>query len=136
MKILPVPSEKYFRKGYVDFQKGNYKKAIEHFEQAVKFNPKNELASFFLGLSKMETGELGESKTHLETSTKLDPDFYASHVALGLVHAEKWAESVDKGKPDAHALEKAIMSYENALELRSDDKDVSEFLTMLKNSRR
>lgn len=136
MKILPVPSEKYFSKGYADFHRGNFKKAIEHFEKALKLNPKNELVSFFIGLSKMETGELNESKTYLEKSVNIDPDFYASHVALGLVYAEKWAESLDKGETDNHALEKAIMSYESALDLRKNDKEVSEFLNLLKNSRR
>ena len=60
MKILPVPSEKYFSKGYADFQHGNFKKAIEYFEKALKLNPNNELVSFFLGLSKMETGEFNQ----------------------------------------------------------------------------
>src|SRR3990167_7143043 len=102
MKILPVPSEKYFSKGYADFQHGNFKKAIEYFEKALKLNPNNELVSFFLGLSKMETGEFNQSKTYLEKSVNIDPDFYASYVALGLVYAEKWAESLDKGETDNH----------------------------------
>ncbi len=135
MKILPVPSEKYFRQGYVAFQKGDFIKASAHFEKALKINPTNELASFFLGVSKLETGDRDASKSHLEQSVKAAPDFYASHVALGLVYAEKWAESLDTGEPDKHALEKAILSYENALDLKKDDKEVTEFLNLLKDSR-
>lgn len=136
MKILPVPSEKYFRKGYAEFQKGNFEKAHAHFEKALSINPKNEMASFFMGLIKMEKGDMDSSRAHFENTVSVDPQFYASHVALGISFAEKWAQSLEEGKPDTVSLERAILAYENAVELRRDDKEVTQFLDFLKNSRK
>lgn len=136
MKILPVPSEKYFRKGYLEFQKGNFEKARAHFEKSLNLNPKNDMASFFLGIVKLEKGEADASRAHFESTVKTDPGFYASHVALGIAFAEKWVGSIETGAPDKLSLERAILAYENAVALNHDDHDVKNFLQFLKDSRK
>lgn len=116
-------------KGLYLFAKGNYKRAKEELEKALLIEPENEVYLFCLGSCFYELGDAEKSQAYLEKTLAIDPEFVGCYVLLGLIFAEKWIFSKGERRD---FLEKAIQYYEVARKLRPEDKDINEFLQILK----
>jgi Flp pilus assembly protein TadD len=55
-----------YAKGIVEYGKGNYLEALEHYRAVVAPAPENAHARFYLGLTQIQVGEFGAAITHLE----------------------------------------------------------------------
>jgi tetratricopeptide (TPR) repeat protein len=122
-------SERYFREGLNLFQRNRISEAISYFEKSYKLNPKNELNLFYLGLGYEREGEIEKARKFWEEAIKVDNNFWAPHLLLGISYAEEWLE---KGGNNFY-LKKAIENYEKVVELNSQDKEIKNFLGILKS---
>ena len=127
-EILIVQSEKHFERGVNLFRKGRYEDAIIEFNRVLKFNPKNELALFYLGLIHTEVGKQDIAENYLESALNLDPNLVGCYLILGIIYAEKWLEKIDN---NTIFLDKAIDCYKKVTELNSEDVESREFLEQL-----
>jgi tetratricopeptide (TPR) repeat protein len=66
-------SELEYAKGIVEYSKGNYREALEHFQTVVNLTPDDANARFYLGLSESRVGEFSAAIPHLEKALQLDP---------------------------------------------------------------
>jgi len=79
LALLPSPgwtaeqAELEYAKGIVEYGKGNYLEALEHFRTAVDLTPDDANARFYLGLTQIRLGEFGAAIPQLEKALQLDP---------------------------------------------------------------
>src|SRR5215471_19518123 len=66
-------AELEYAKGIVEYGKGNYLEALEHFRTAVDLTPDDANARFYLGLTQTRLGEFGAAIPQLEKALQLDP---------------------------------------------------------------
>ena len=91
--------ESLMSKGNEWIQKGEYKKAIENYEQALKLNEKNITVHLSLSLAYAQAKQFKKAVEHGKKAADLDPG-YNSYYNLGLIYA------ADK------KLEKAIEAFD------------------------
>ena len=66
--------------GWVYYQKGSYRSAIDLFEESLKLaekakQPDNPTVHYHLGLAYNKTGEFDLAKQHLQRVLKIDPQY-------------------------------------------------------------
>jgi Flp pilus assembly protein TadD/opacity protein-like surface antigen len=77
-------AELEYAKGIVEYGKGNYPEALEHFRSAVDLAPADANAHLYLGLTQSRLGEFGAAIPPLEKALQLDPSMQYAHYHLGL----------------------------------------------------
>src|SRR5262245_42384736 len=66
-------AELEYAKGIVEYDKGNYLEALEHFRSVVALTPDDANARFYLGLMQIRLGEFSAAIPHLEKALKIEP---------------------------------------------------------------
>jgi tetratricopeptide (TPR) repeat protein len=82
-------SELEYAKGIVEYSKGNYREALEHFRTVVDLTPDDANARFYLGLTESRVGEFSTAIPHLEKALQLDPSLDYVHYHLGLSYFQE-----------------------------------------------
>jgi tetratricopeptide (TPR) repeat protein len=82
-------AELEYAKGIVDYGKGNYLEALEHFRAAVDLTPEDANARFYLGLTQIRLEEFGAAVLQLEKALQLDPSLQYAHYHLGLAYFQE-----------------------------------------------
>src|SRR5215471_3884186 len=82
-------AELEYAKGIVEYGKGNYLEALEHFRTAVDLTPDDANARFYLGLTQTRLGEFGAAIPQLEKALQLDPSMQYAHYHLGLSYFQE-----------------------------------------------
>src|SRR5919197_2038779 len=82
-------AELTYAKGIVEYGKGHYLEALEHFRTAVDLTPEDANARFYLGLTQIRLGEFGAAIPQLEKALQLDPSMQYVHYHLGLSYFQE-----------------------------------------------
>jgi len=82
-------AELEYAKGVVEYGKGNYLEALEHFRTVVALTPEDPNARFYLGLTQNRLGEFGSAITQLEKTLQLDPSLRYTHYHLGIAYFQE-----------------------------------------------
>jgi tetratricopeptide (TPR) repeat protein len=82
-------AELQYAKGIVEYGKGNYLEALEHFRTVVDLTPDDANARFYLGLTQIRLGEFSTAIPHLEKALQLDPSLQYVHYHLGLSYFQE-----------------------------------------------
>jgi tetratricopeptide (TPR) repeat protein len=82
-------AELEYAKGIVEYGKGNYLEALEHFRAVVGLAPEDANARFYLGLTQLRLGEFGAAIPPLEQALQLDPAMQHAHYHLGLSYFQE-----------------------------------------------
>ncbi|MGH9879470.1 MAG: tetratricopeptide repeat protein, partial [Nitrososphaerales archaeon] len=89
-------SEVEYAKGIVEYSKGNYREALEHFRTVVNLTPDDANARFYLGLSESRLGEFSAAIPHLERALQLDSslDYVYYHLGLSYFQEQRYPEAL------------------------------------------
>lgn len=79
-------AEVAYAKGILEYDQGDYLKALDYFRTTIAATPKNANAQFYLGLTLNRLGEFAEAIPALETALQLDPTMQPVHYNLGLAY--------------------------------------------------
>ena len=82
-------TELEYAKGIVEYGKGNYLEALEHFRTVVELTPDDANARFYLGLTQIRLGEFSAAIPHLEKALQLYPSLQYAHYHLGLSYFQE-----------------------------------------------
>src|SRR5262245_56237995 len=82
-------AELEYAKGIVEYGKGNYLEALEHFRAVVGLAPEDANARFYLGLTQIRLGEYSAAIPQLEKALQLDPSMQYAHYHLGLSYFQE-----------------------------------------------
>ncbi len=82
-------AELEYAKGIVEYGKGNYLEALEHFRAVVGLAPEDANARFYLGLTQIRVGEFGAAIPQLEQALHLDPALQHAQYHLGLAYFQE-----------------------------------------------
>jgi len=82
-------AELEYAKGIVEYGKGNYLGALEHFRAVVGLAPEDANARFYLGLAQIRVSEFGAAIPQLEKALQLDPSMQHAHYHLGLSYFQE-----------------------------------------------
>ena len=82
-------AELAYAKGIVEYGKGNYLDALEHFRTVVDLTPDDANARFYLGLTQIRLGEFGAAIPQLEQALQLAPSMQYAHYHLGLSYFQE-----------------------------------------------
>lgn len=107
--------------GYLLYEKGEYKKAIECFEYYLDKNPSEPFIYFLLGNTYSRYGNILEAINNYELAIFLDFDIYKAHIDFA-----KRYEKLGRNK-------KALREYIAAYEIDPRDKEIYERIKKLKN---
>jgi tetratricopeptide (TPR) repeat protein len=88
---------------------GRLDEAIEHYEQALRIDPKYALAHYNFGIALAMKGQLEEAIRHYEQALRIDPKYAPAHTNLGIALAKMGQ------------LEKAMRHFEQALQIDPTD---------------
>ena len=75
-----------FSRGKQSYQNEDYQSALKELQSAVKENPSNAIAHYYLGLTHGKLGDHSKSAASLEKTISLDPKFYPAYLSLGIAH--------------------------------------------------
>ena len=82
--LFAQSAEEFYGKGTKSYQEGNYPKAIQYLEEAVKANPNYAPAYNALGLAYRETNpNLKEVAWYFKTAVDIDPNYVEAYDNLG-----------------------------------------------------
>jgi tetratricopeptide (TPR) repeat protein len=101
--------EKLIQQGIQEHDKGDFRKAIEFYEKALKKNPISSLAYYEMGYSYSLSGDKDKALESMMRSIALDPKSETAYVMKANILD-------DKGYPD-----EAIKTYRKILELKPDN---------------
>lgn len=87
MKIHPTYADAYYRLGIIHLGKGEIDRAINNFQEAVRFNPDYTEARIKLGISQAFAGRYAEAENNLKVILEKRPAFADIHYYLGIVYA-------------------------------------------------
>ena len=82
-------AELEYAKGIVEYGKGNYLEALEHFRAVVDLAPDEAHARFYLGLTQSRLGDFSAAIPQLEKALQLDPSLQYVHYHLGLSYFQE-----------------------------------------------
>lgn len=99
-----VGARNQFKIGRSSFEKGDYKKAIEYFDRAIKEEQNFSDAHFLAGLSYLGLKEYEKAREKLEYTIQLEPRFLPSYQYLGQVYLAQ--KKYDKAREVFTALQR------------------------------
>jgi len=79
------------------FNAGNYEKALPYFEKAVKQDPKNADAYFYIGVCNVNLGRNKEAVEAYKQAIRFNPDYAKAHYNLGVAYGKlgRYREAVE-----------------------------------------
>jgi len=89
--------------------RGKTREAMEHFERALRIEPRQTSVHSNLGVFYLEMGQVNESLSHLEKALEIEPNFADAHYNLGNTYLQM-------GRADD-----ALAHYQKALEINPND---------------
>lgn len=91
-------AELEYAKGIVEYGKGNYLEALEHFRAVVDLAPEDANAQFYLGLTQSRLGEFAEAIPHFAQALRFDPALQPVHYNLGFAYfqEERYPEALEQ----------------------------------------
>lgn len=98
------------------FRLKDFPRAAESFQSVLKLNGKNSVATYYLGLSLLQTGDLDGAESSFTRALELDAANFNAAFNLGVVYTRK-------KQPEA-----AIQAFQRALEILPDFADAHEAL--------
>jgi tetratricopeptide (TPR) repeat protein len=81
-------AEVAYAQGIIEYDKGNYPEALEHFRTAAALRPEDANTQFYLGLSLNRVGEFPVAIVALEGALQLDATLQYVHYPLGLAYLQ------------------------------------------------
>ncbi len=96
------------------------KKAFKVLDQCQKKDSKNGIYSYYKGKIRLSQNQVEKAMIHFQKSLKIDPVFYQSALALGIIYEEKeeWQKSIDiyksflkKNPENTFILERLVTTY-------------------------
>jgi tetratricopeptide (TPR) repeat protein len=105
----PAAASGYFFAGKHEFDRGNFAKAGEYFESALRFDGQNAAILDYYAVTLARTGNPGQALPYAERAVQADPDSADAYGVLGYVQFA------------ADRTSEAIRSWKRALEIRPDD---------------
>lgn len=97
-----------FSTGKRSYQNKDYQSALKKLQRAVRENPSNAIAHYYLGLTHGKLGHHSKSAAALGKTIFLDPKFDAAYLSLGIAHYK-----LKSWNPALRALNKAIKADPN-----------------------
>lgn len=90
-------ADAYCNLGIIEWQRGNFTRAIDNFTLALKFDPRHYEAHYNLANLYAEAGNFSLAKTHYGIAIELEPAFPNSYFNCGLTMAmnKEYKEAVD-----------------------------------------
>jgi len=82
-------AELEYAKGILEYGKGHYLEALEHFRTVVNLAPDDANGRFYLGLTQIRVGEFGAAIPQLEKALQLAPSLQYAHYHLGLSYFQE-----------------------------------------------
>ena len=77
--------------------------AAEYYQSALELDPKNSVAAYYLGVSRLETGDLEAAEHAFQRTLELDPKNFSAAFNLGVVYSRR-----QQAQPAIQAFEQAI----------------------------
>jgi tetratricopeptide (TPR) repeat protein len=108
LSAIDVPAEEIYPHGLVLCDKGDFKSAVNHFQQTIAILPHWAEAHFNLGRACHELGQLPEAIAAYRSATRLAPEMNAAHSNLGLAYQQ------------SSQLEAAADCYQQAISRHSE----------------
>jgi tetratricopeptide (TPR) repeat protein len=109
---MPKEAAQFFNEGNTLLKQGNFKGAIEKFEQALKYSDDYRIY-YQKGIAYRRAGNIDQAEKNFIIVTEKKPDFEGAYNALGNVYFQKGD------------MQKAITNFEKVLELSKDAKTKS-----------
>jgi tetratricopeptide (TPR) repeat protein len=97
-------SQLLYARGLIPFQAKNWEAAYRLFEQAVRADPSDALATYYRGLTAARLGLWNVALQDVQSAVRLQPDIPRAALDLGIIHfelgqyesAEKWFEDASR----------------------------------------
>jgi arylsulfatase A-like enzyme/Tfp pilus assembly protein PilF len=93
------------------FHLNDFPHAAEYYQSALELDPKNSVAAYYLGVSRLETGDLEAAERAFERTLELDPKNFSAAFNLGVVYSRR-----RQAQPAIQAFEQAIKILPNYAE--------------------
>jgi len=98
------------------FHLNDFPHAAAYYQTVLDIDPANSVAAYYLGVSRLETGDLGSAERALEQALELDPASFAAAFNLGVVYSRR------------HQAQPAIQAFERAIKILPDYAEAHEAL--------
>jgi arylsulfatase A-like enzyme/Tfp pilus assembly protein PilF len=85
------------------FHLNDFTHAAEYYQSALELDPKNSIAAYYLGVSRLETGDLEAAERAFQRTLELDPKNFSAAFNLGVVYSRR-----QQAQPAIQAFEQAI----------------------------
>jgi arylsulfatase A-like enzyme/Tfp pilus assembly protein PilF len=94
----------------------DFPRALEQFRSALQLDPKFSLATYYLGVTQLETGDLTGAQTSFVNVLQLDPTNFSAAYNLGAIYTRQ------------QRVDEAIQSFQRAVQIFPDYADAREAL--------
>jgi len=98
------------------FHLNDFTHAAAYYQSVLELDPKNSVAAYYLGLSRLETGDLESAERAFQHTLELDPASFAAAFNLGVVYSRR-----QQAQP-------AIQAFEHAIKILPDYAEAHEAL--------
>ncbi len=123
--VTPDPAMLYYR-GLAEYKTGKFADAEGTFNSAIKLNPKDSLALFYLAQIAVSKNDLDAAIAALNRATLSDARMSSAWTLLTSVYLRRAALSTDTAKADADYLS-AVRAGEGLIKVRTDAEAVTLF---------
>ena len=106
--------EVYLSKGVLAYNKKEFNQALTALQEAIKAQPQNAEAHYYLGLTQIELGQYPEALASLQRSLQLDPKRTTIHFDLGITSFKmgKYAQALQEFRTaEQYQPERALVYY-------------------------
>lgn len=94
----------------------DFTQAARHFQSALELNPKDAVATYYLGLCRLEMTDLQGAENQFQSALKLDPANFSAAYNLGVVYSRQ------------HRADAAIQAFQRAVAILPEYADAHEAL--------
>jgi arylsulfatase A-like enzyme/Flp pilus assembly protein TadD len=93
------------------FHLSDFTRAATYYQSVLDLNPKDSVAAYYLGVSRLETGDLQAAERAFQRTLELDPASFSAAFNLGVVYSRR-----EQAQPSIQAFERAIKILPNYAE--------------------
>jgi len=93
------------------FHLNDFTHAAEYYQSALELDPKNSIAAYYLGVSRLETGDLEAAERAFQRTLELDPKNFSAAFNLGVIYSRR-----QQAQPAIQAFQQAIKILPNYAE--------------------
>jgi arylsulfatase A-like enzyme/Flp pilus assembly protein TadD len=94
----------------------DFPRAAGYFQSSLRVNPKDAMASYYLGLCRLEMGDLAAAETSFRRTLELDPTIFSAAYNLGVVYSRQ------------QRTEDAVQAFQRAVAILPDYAEAHEAL--------